>query len=676
MIRKLLYILYIIGVYWPLSLHAQINTDRVMTIGRNALYFEDYVLSIQYFNQVINAKPYLAEPYFYRGLAKMNLDDYQGAENDCTEAIKRNPFVPNAYQIRGISRIRQEKFKDAIQDYEEALKLDPENISLWHNLALCRMREEDYALAKADLDTLIRIAPRYTDAYLMRTEVSLKQKDTLQAMTDADRAIEMDRYNSDTWASRGMLFMQREKYADAETDLTEAIRLSVRNAGLFINRALARYYQNNLRGAMQDYDFALDIDRNNFIGHYNRGLLRAQVGDDNRAIEDFDFVLKVEPDNMMAIFNRGLLRDKTGDYSGAIEDYTAVIDEYPNFLTGYQYRAQARRKIGDLRGADEDEFKVLKAQLDAQNGKTSQKQTASADDKTRKKSDKNMNNYRKIIVADSEDETTKYKTDYRGRVQDRNVTILPQPMFALTYYEKGEEVKRQINYSKYIDDLNNRHVLPLRLLITNNETSLTEEQVKLHFASIDEVTEKIVKDPDNVVHYYARATDFYLVQDFDNALSDLDAAIECDSTFFPAYFMRALIHYKQLEYRKRDTEAEYEMKVDNNSQQQVRVLDYAAIRRDLDEVIRLAPDFTYAYYNRGNILAVMKDYHAALVDYNKAIELDSRFSDAYYNRGLTNVFLGNNRQGIQDLSKAGELGIFSAYSVIKRFTSVTETKDK
>ena len=264
---------------------------------------------------------------------------------------------------------------------------------------------------------------------------------------------------------------------------------------------------------------------------------------------------------MMAIFNRGLLRDKTGDYSGAIEDYTAVIDEYPNFLTGYQYRAQARRKIGDLRGADEDEFKVLKAQLDAQNGKTSQKQTASADDKTRKKSDKNMNNYRKIIVADSEDETTKYKTDYRGRVQDRNVTILPQPMFALTYYEKGEEVKRQINYSKYIDDLNNRHVLPLRLLITNNETSLTEEQVKLHFASIDEVTEKIVKDPDNVVHYYARATDFYLVQDFDNALSDLDAAIECDSTFFPAYFMRALIHYKQLEYRKRDTEAEYEMKL-------------------------------------------------------------------------------------------------------------------
>ena len=102
---------------------------------------------------------------------------------------------------------------------------------------------------------------------------------------------------------------------------------------------------------------------------------------------------------------------------------------------------------------------------------------------------------------------------------------------------------------------------------------------------------------------------------------------------------------------------------------QVHSYDYTRVREDLDEVIRLNPEFVYAYYNRGNILAVLKDYRGALADYNKAIELDPRFADAYYNRGLTNIFLGNNREGISDLSKAGELGIFSAYNVIKRFTA-------
>lgn len=34
----------------PVRMSAQINTEQMLNIGRNALYFEDYVLSIQYFN--------------------------------------------------------------------------------------------------------------------------------------------------------------------------------------------------------------------------------------------------------------------------------------------------------------------------------------------------------------------------------------------------------------------------------------------------------------------------------------------------------------------------------------------------------------------------------------------------------------------------------------------------
>jgi tetratricopeptide (TPR) repeat protein len=98
----------------------------------------------------------------------------------------------------------------------------------------------------------------------------------------------------------------------------------------------------------------------------------------------------------------------------------------------------------------------------------------------------------------------------------------------------------------------------------------------------------------------------------------------------------------------------------------------AAICELFDKVIELAPDFVYAYYNRGNVLSILKDYRAAIVDYDRAIQLDPKFADAYFNRGLTHIFLGNNRQGIQDLSKAGELGLFSAYNIIKRFTERKE----
>ena len=428
---------------------------------------------------------------------------------------------------------------------------------------------------------------------------------------------------------------------------------------------------------MADYDIAIDMDRNNFIGHYNRGLLRAQVGDDNRAIEDFNFVIDLEPDNMMAIFNRGTLLEQTGDLRGAVKDFTTVLEAYPNFLLGYQMRSAVYRKMGDTKKAQADEFKVLKAQLEMQNGSNRQSANKGKDKEeeeeargTRRKSDKNMNNYRKIVVADSDFEE-KYKNEYRGRVQNRNVNIIPQPMFVLSYYEKENEVRKQLHYYKYIEELNNSQLFPEKLLITNEEAPLTEEQVKKHFVSIDEQSTAIVAAPDDVNKRFARALDFYLVQDLENALTDLNEAVDRQPAFFPLYFSRAVVRYKQLEYER--VSQNYEKKgKDLKERPMPKAADYNLIKQDLDKVIELVPDFVYAYYNRGNVLVAMKDYRSALDDYDRALELDPKLADAYYNRGLTHIFLGNNRQGIQDLSKAGELGLYSAYNIIKRFTERKE----
>ncbi|MDE6175193.1 MAG: hypothetical protein K2F88_06500, partial [Duncaniella sp.] len=80
-----------------ICLKGQINTEQVLRIGANTHYFEDYVLSIQYFNQVISVNPTQAKPYFYRAVAKLNLDDFRGAEEDATMALERNPFITEAY---------------------------------------------------------------------------------------------------------------------------------------------------------------------------------------------------------------------------------------------------------------------------------------------------------------------------------------------------------------------------------------------------------------------------------------------------------------------------------------------------------------------------------------------------------------------------------------------------
>ncbi|MGL4491792.1 MAG: tetratricopeptide repeat protein, partial [Tannerellaceae bacterium] len=186
--KKLLIILAILNIS-AISLSAQINTDRVMSIGRNALYFEDYVLSIQYFNQVIKAKPWMAEPYFYRAVAKLNLDDLQGAESDCSLCIERNPYIAMSYFCRGISRQGQEKYAEAIADYTLGLKYKPDDKQMLLNRAIAAIQSKDYQHAAPYFDELFEYYPRNTMGYIARGSMNLEQGDTIKAINDYDKAI-------------------------------------------------------------------------------------------------------------------------------------------------------------------------------------------------------------------------------------------------------------------------------------------------------------------------------------------------------------------------------------------------------------------------------------------------------------------------------------------------------
>ena len=682
---------------------AQINTDRVMNIGRNALYFEDYILSIQYFNQVIKVKPYLADPYFYRAVAKLSLEDYKGAEEDCDKCIERNPFIIGAYQVRGIARQNLGNYQGAIDDYNEGLKYAPEDRTFLGNKAIAEVQLKKYDDAEASFAELIKKHPSYYNAYLSRSQFWLEKKDTLKALADMDKAIELDKHLSYAYAQRAIIKFQYGKdYQSALDDMNQALKLDPNMTSYYLNRGIIRYYMDDLRGTMDDYDRVIELDANNLMAHYNRGLLRMQVGERNKAIEDFSFVLKYEPDNFFAIYNRAILYDQLGNYRAAIRDYDKVLAHYPDFSSGYFARSEAKRKINDTAGGEKDYKKAIA--LYEQQKKTGvglgkhsggddeeDAQTAEDNDKTRKESDKNINKFDRLLVADNTDIKSKYKDEIRGRVQDKNIKIEIEPSFVFSYYEKEDKVRSNVRYSKELDELNRTGILPMKLLITNSEVSLTTDQIEKHFNSLNDYSKLIEINPQNPVPYFCRALDYMLVQDFASSIEDLNRVIMLSDNFMFAYFNRAAVRFKQIEYNMSSEAAtqsdlsitspasgfsapkplpgmEMGTSMVPGKQSKALSMEYEMVLRDYDKVIEMSPTFVYAYFNRANVRCAQKDFRAALTDYNEAIRLKPDFADAYFNRGLVYVFLGETQKGIDDLSKAGELGIVSSYNIIKRLS--------
>ena len=644
----------------PQGVLAQFKTDRLIMIGRSALYYEDYVLSIQYFNQAISAKPYLYEPWFFRGVAKYYLDDFAGAEADCTKAIERNPYVTSSYELRGLCRIRLNKFSEAVADYTSALKYDPENQGLWHNRALCYIRGKDYDRALEQLDTMLARWPKYAAGYSMRGEVYMLQKDTTKAAEALDKSLEIDPYDGHTWAARSIISLSRSEWKESERYLNEAIHLLPKDGGNYINRALARYNQNNLRGAMADYDTALDLEPNNFLGHYNRGLLRAQVGDDNRGIEDFDFVLKLEPDNMLALFNRGLLRDKTGDLRGAIRDYSKVIAEFPNFWTGLHYRAGCYRRLGMNHQAEQDEFRILKAQMDKRYGG---KQPRMKNHPMRKRSDEDLEKYNQLVVADEQEMENDYKNDYRGRVQNHKIDATYLPMFELSLEQVKNDVRKYVAFDDAVEAFNRQSRRPL--YIVTDMSSLSESESRSYFTYVDTLN-TLIADVSNLAlvrsSLLLRAVTYSAMQNFEGAIDDLSTYLQMDSLSSIALWQRAVCQSKI-----NDFQASQGTNVD---------LKTANALLDFSAAIRLAPRNAYLYYNRANVYVRRKDYAKAISDYTQAIAIDSRLAEAYYNRGLALIDSGKREEGIKDLSKAGELGLYTAYSLIKKHTGAGASQAK
>ena len=646
--RRILYLL----IVWPILANAQFNTDRLVMIGRSALYYEAYVLSIQYFNQAISQKPWLFEPWFFRGVAKFYLDDYRGAESDCSQAIERNPYVVSAYELRGLCRINQKKYAEAVEDYNRALRYDPENQGLWHNRILCLIQDKNYDMALAQIDTMTTRWSKYARAYSMQAEVYLLQKDTTKAVKSLDKSLELDPYDGSTWAERAIISLARQKWKEGEEYLSKSIHLLPKHPGNYINRAMARYNQNNLRGAMADYDTALDLDPNNFLGHYNRGLLRAQVGDDNRGIEDFDFVLKLEPDNLMALFNRALLLEQTGNLRGAVRDYSKVIEEYPNFWFGLQHRASCYRRLGNTKQAELDEFRILKAQMDKRYGK----QPRLSKKQMRKRSDEDLEKYNQLVVADEQEVEHEYKSDYRGRVQNRKAELSFLPMFSLSFHRPVSDVKTEIPYEESVEVFNSRSKSRI-IYISNDQAKLSEDRMKQTFAFIDSLSTAIdaSKSASSVKPLlFLRSIAYSSIQNFENAIDDLGIYLQIDSTSSLAYWQRAVCQAKVNEF--------------NASQGTNIELQMANVLGDLSDAIKRAPKNAYLYYNRGTLYALRSDNMRAIDDYTEAIKLERNLAEAYYNRGLVYIRLKKTDEAISDLSKAGELGLYQAYSVIKKYT--------
>ena len=250
-----------------------------------------------------------------------------------------------------------------------------------------------------------------------------------------------------------------------------------------------------------------------------------------------------------------------------------------------------------------------------------------------------------------------YASEYRGKVQNKQTELKPEPLYIFTYYKNSSDVKLYVAYSKELEKMNARSILPSMLYLTCDEGNMSEAQLNAHLASITATTSAIAEKGVIKELLFKRALDYYHVRDFENGIADMDSYVLKYGDDVLSLMLRAQCRYAQLEVSSSTAQAT-----------DLR-LGYLMVLQDYTRALDLLPQSPYLHYNVGCMMIKLSDYQGAIAAFGKAIELDNHFPDAWFGRGVAYILNGQLSEGLNNLSQAGEYGLYSAYNLIKKYSN-------
>ena len=666
----------LLTIFSPVSAIGQINAEQVLNIGRNVMSMEDYMLSIQYFNQAIKAKPYLSDPYFFRALAKLNLEDYEGAENDCTLAIERNKFKTECYKLRGFARQNMGKDSLAVADYDIGLSYNPQDkyFLFYKAVAQTEMKKKDEA--ENTFENLLRLYPNFEEGYAARGRLRAIEGDTVGALKDLDKAISISKNLINAFLMRAQIEAEQKRWEEALSDMDAAIRLEPQEADLYVNRAYVRYNMDDYFGAMSDYNYTLELEPYNTAALFNRALLRYEVKDLHRAADDFQNVLKYDPNNFHAHYNLALVNMERGEHKAALEGLEKITSKYPRFYPAYYAKAEVFRDKGDMRTAMQnvhigDELVAKYVKNPEENpldrptiapGKTRKERNSAESEESENEV---MDRFNQLVTVGSATNEThlSYNEKIKGRVQDRDIQVELEPEYMLSFLDSPESLRATSNYFRELDDFNQRRYINDKVYLSAGyRASSDAESLQKIFSRADYYQELADEGKARAADWFALGVARTMLKNFPAAIEALDSAIVRDPGFTAAYMARA--------YARQVMVGQKEVEVSDAADQALRQRstshDMAEIVADYDKALKLNPRLIFALFNKGNLYYGLNDYTSSLLCYSEAIRIDPTFGPAYYNRGIAYLNMGNKRQAFADLSKAGDLGVLPIYNLLKR----------
>jgi len=306
-------------------------------VGRGLVYSAQnkQEQAIEDFSHAIELAPNLSRAYSGRGIAHSALNQFEQAIADCDHAVELDPKDAWAYVRRGFVYSAQNKQEQAIEDFSHAIELAPNLSRAYSGRGFAHSVLNQFELAITDCDRGVELDPKDAWAYYYRGRAYLTHSDFQQAILDFNHAVELDPKLSQIYSARGLAYASINEPQQALEDCNYALELDQRDALAYVGRAAAYASLNQFKQIIEACNQALELAPNSAQSYLYRGGAYASLDEFQKAFDDFNYALELMPTQPQGYIGRGLVYASLNKPQQAFEDLNHALELAPSLPQAY-----------------------------------------------------------------------------------------------------------------------------------------------------------------------------------------------------------------------------------------------------------------------------------------------------------------------------------------------------
>ncbi|MFK7787785.1 MAG: tetratricopeptide repeat protein [Crocinitomicaceae bacterium] len=438
---------------------------------------------------------------------------------------------------------------------------------------------EDYSVA-------ITRKPDFDLSYINRGSIYQKQKQFELALTDFNAAIKLDKLPSIGLNNRGFLYQDWGKIDKAIKDFESAIRIDPTYTQPYMNLVDVYQRQNNEVATFEVLDRMIAARPTDPKAFTSRADVFTEVGRLREALDDLNSAVEISGNDPGYLIERAKFKDDViFDDFGAIEDCNLAIQKRPDVAEYYYQRSRPLYDLADHEAVLDNCNKAL--ELDPRHVNA-------------------------MIMTANVMDIFKLYVDAK-KMYENAISIAPNDYDAY----------KQLSISEFAQGKKKQALSTLEMYMNlgNFHKDITEQHGKIAAdlkqfdISIKDFSTLVEKDPENPVYYFLRGIAKDSIKDHEAACDDMVIADKMGLREAHQYLRdhcKSRLSAKLIQVEDMLDQA---FELERSGKDEEAIVVYS-------DLVKIAPDSSYFYYNRGKAKRRLDNHQGAIEDYLKAIELD------------------------------------------------------